>query len=136
MAINGGDRGDAGLELDRAAGVLLGARWGASAVPWEWRRAVHGRSGLDSRGLIDLAARAVAGLRAEGRRVLLHCAVGRSRTPAVAVRYAALTGTDTAAAFRDVLKALKPNRPLLDHELERAVYELAGEHAPPHHDRL
>ncbi|MGC4960938.1 ADP-ribosylglycohydrolase family protein [Gordonia sp. DT101] len=24
------------------AGGLLGARWGASAVPWHWRRAVHG----------------------------------------------------------------------------------------------
>ncbi|RPA06269.1 hydrolase [Gordonia sp. OPL2] len=24
------------------AGGLLGARWGASAVPWRWRRAVHG----------------------------------------------------------------------------------------------
>ena len=24
------------------AGGLLGARWGASAVPWSWRRAVHG----------------------------------------------------------------------------------------------
>jgi ADP-ribosyl-[dinitrogen reductase] hydrolase len=33
------------------AGGLLGARWGASAVPWRWRRLVHGWPGLLSRGL-------------------------------------------------------------------------------------
>lgn len=38
------------------AGGLLGARWGASAVPWRWRRAVHGWPGLDGRDLISLAA--------------------------------------------------------------------------------
>lgn len=37
------------------AGGLLGARWGASAVPWRWRRAVHGWPGLDGRDLISLA---------------------------------------------------------------------------------
>ena len=40
------------------AGGLLGARWGASAVPWHWRRAVHGWPGLDGRDLVSLAARA------------------------------------------------------------------------------
>ena len=33
------------------AGGLLGARWGASAVPWRWRRIVHGWPGLRSRDL-------------------------------------------------------------------------------------
>ncbi|HYO39286.1 MAG TPA: ADP-ribosylglycohydrolase family protein [Nocardioidaceae bacterium] len=33
------------------AGGLLGARWGASAVPWHWRRVVHGWPGLRSRDL-------------------------------------------------------------------------------------
>ena len=34
------------------AGALLGAYWGASAVPWWWRRAVHGWPGRDGRDLI------------------------------------------------------------------------------------
>ena len=37
------------------AGGLLGARWGASAVPWRWRRAVHGWPGRDGRDLVTLA---------------------------------------------------------------------------------
>ena len=37
------------------AGGLLGARWGASAVPAPWRRVVHGWPGLRSRDLIRLA---------------------------------------------------------------------------------
>lgn len=46
------------------AGGLLGARWGASAVPWFWRRAVHGwpeRDGRssDSHDLVALATLAV-----------------------------------------------------------------------------
>ena len=41
------------------AGGLLGARWGASAVPDDWRRAVHGWPGLDGRDLVELATRAV-----------------------------------------------------------------------------
>lgn len=43
------------------AGGLLGARWGASAVPWRWRRAVHGWPGLDGRDLISLATLAAQG---------------------------------------------------------------------------
>ncbi|WP_238419514.1 ADP-ribosylglycohydrolase family protein [Gordonia sp. 'Campus'] len=48
------------------AGGLLGARWGASAVPWFWRRAVHGwpeRDGRpsDSHDLVALATLAVRG---------------------------------------------------------------------------
>jgi ADP-ribosylglycohydrolase len=33
------------------AGSLVGARWGASAVPWQWRRVVHGWPGMRSRDL-------------------------------------------------------------------------------------
>lgn len=36
------------------AGSLLGARWGASAVPLEWRRVLHGWPGLRGRDLIRL----------------------------------------------------------------------------------
>lgn len=36
------------------AGGLLGARWGASAVPPEWRAAVHGWPGLTGDGLVAL----------------------------------------------------------------------------------
>ncbi|MEE6139849.1 ADP-ribosylglycohydrolase family protein [Mycobacterium sp. 050128] len=41
------------------AGGLLGAGYGASAVPAEWRRLLHGWPGLESRGLVGLAARIV-----------------------------------------------------------------------------
>ncbi|MFW6869501.1 ADP-ribosylglycohydrolase family protein [Nocardioides sp. CPCC 206347] len=37
------------------AGALLGARWGASAVPAEWRRVVHGYPGLRGERLVELA---------------------------------------------------------------------------------
>ena len=37
------------------AGMLLGARWGASAVPFHWRRKVHGWPGLRGRDLQRLA---------------------------------------------------------------------------------
>jgi ADP-ribosyl-[dinitrogen reductase] hydrolase len=37
------------------AGALLGARWGASAVPFRWRRLLHGWPGLDAGQLVRLA---------------------------------------------------------------------------------
>lgn len=43
------------------AGGLLGAMWGASAVPWRWRRAVHGWPGRDARDLVSLATLTVRG---------------------------------------------------------------------------
>lgn len=43
------------------AGGLLGARWGASAIPWHWRRKVHGWPGRRARDLVALATRAVTG---------------------------------------------------------------------------
>jgi ADP-ribosylglycohydrolase len=42
------------------AGQVLGARWGASAVPERWRRLLHGWPGLDADDLVRLALR-VAG---------------------------------------------------------------------------
>lgn len=36
------------------AGALLGARWGASAVPAAWRRIVHGYPGLSAEDLVHL----------------------------------------------------------------------------------
>ena len=36
------------------AGALLGARWGASAVPSAWRRVLHGWPGLGARDLVRL----------------------------------------------------------------------------------
>ena len=43
------------------AGGLLGARWGASAIPWQWRRKVHGWPGLRARDLVAMATHAVQG---------------------------------------------------------------------------
>ena len=40
------------------AGGLLGARWGASAVPFGWRRIVHGWPGLRTRDLVQLSLEA------------------------------------------------------------------------------
>jgi ADP-ribosyl-[dinitrogen reductase] hydrolase len=41
------------------AGGLLGAAYGASAVPADWRRLLHGWPGLATRGLVALATRIV-----------------------------------------------------------------------------
>lgn len=43
------------------AGALLGARWGASAVPAAWRRVLHGYPGLRGEDLVGLAHLAAAG---------------------------------------------------------------------------
>jgi ADP-ribosylglycohydrolase len=40
------------------AGALLGARYGAAAVPADWRAVVHGWPGLTGDDLVDLAVRA------------------------------------------------------------------------------
>jgi ADP-ribosyl-[dinitrogen reductase] hydrolase len=41
------------------AGSLLGARWGASAVPMEWRRKLHGWPGYTAADLVRLAVQTV-----------------------------------------------------------------------------
>src|SRR5207302_11556 len=51
-AVRAGDDTDTVAAI---AGGLLGARWGASAVPFGWRCAVHGWPGLRSRDLQRLA---------------------------------------------------------------------------------
>lgn len=204
-AVRAGDDTDTVAAI---AGGLLGGLWGASAVPFSWRRAVHGWPGLRSRDLVALgvlvarrgapdaegwppcarmpydvpagpgvahphdpgvvlggaatageydavvslcrrgcaeapapgiaapdhvesrlfdrsdpaenpnlefvlddAARAVYALRAEGKRVLLHCVHGRSRTPTVAARYSVLLGVPLAVALPEVLAALPQARP-------------------------
>lgn len=43
------------------AGQLLGARWGASSVPDEWRTVLHGYPGISGDDLVELARRAVSG---------------------------------------------------------------------------
>lgn len=41
------------------AGMVVGARWGMSAVSFRWRRLLHGRPGLTAKGLTRLAVRVV-----------------------------------------------------------------------------
>ena len=65
---------------------------------------------------LDLALReavdVIAALRAEGRTVLLHCAAGQSRTPAVAAAYAVRhLGADPATALDEVCAALPSPAP-------------------------
>ncbi|MEU6405401.1 ADP-ribosylglycohydrolase family protein [Streptomyces sp. NPDC046985] len=78
---------------------------------------------------LDQAAREVLRLRQEGKRVLLHCVAGRSRTPAVAAVYSHLAyGVAPLDALREINHALSgywtlPNHP----EMLDAVFELAGE---------
>lgn len=43
------------------AGALLGARWGASAVPAAWRRRLHGWPAMTARDLVRLATLTAAG---------------------------------------------------------------------------
>ena len=84
-AITSSDRGDgSALHLQRGlqaavraghdtdtvaaiAGGLLGARYGASAVPTQWRRLVHGWPGMRAHDLVELAVSTYAGGRQPGR---------------------------------------------------------------------
>jgi len=59
--------------------------------------------------LADTAA-VIANLRAEGRRVLLHCVAAEQRTPTAAVAYAAHLGQDRAQAAAQVRTALRSTR--------------------------
>lgn len=47
------------------AGAMLGARWGVSAIPWRWRRLLHGWPGADAETLQRLAVLTVNGGPAE-----------------------------------------------------------------------
>ncbi|MGH4025730.1 MAG: ADP-ribosylglycohydrolase family protein [Pseudonocardiaceae bacterium] len=72
--------------------------------------------------VIDDAARAVATLRDEGRRVLLHCVHGQSRTPTVAARYAVLRGMAVTDALADVVAVIPGARANIT--LRRALHRL------------
>jgi ADP-ribosylglycohydrolase len=82
--------------------------------------------------VLDQAARQVLRLRQEGKRVLLHCLAGQSRTPAVAAVYSHLaTGTDSKTALHDLRGVLTSGWHLEAHpEMHDAVYELATPAAP------
>ena len=55
-AVRAGDDTDTVAAI---AGGLLGAAYGASAVPAHWRRLLHGWPGLRTRGLVSLASRII-----------------------------------------------------------------------------
>lgn len=57
VAISIGDDTDTVAAI---AGALLGARYGASAVPGQWREILHGYPGVTGERLVDLARSAVA----------------------------------------------------------------------------
>jgi len=60
MALNAAVRGGNDTDTVAAiAGGLLGAEYGASAIPGEWRRVLHGWPGMRTRGLVELATRIV-----------------------------------------------------------------------------
>ncbi|MGW0630292.1 ADP-ribosylglycohydrolase family protein [Streptomyces sp. NPDC002758] len=82
--------------------------------------------------MVDQAAREVLRLRRAGKRVLLHCAAGQSRTPAVAAVYSHLaTGLDSKTALSDLRKVLLHGWQLSAHpELHNAVHELTTTAAP------
>ncbi|MFJ3248405.1 ADP-ribosylglycohydrolase family protein [Streptomyces sp. NPDC086782] len=77
--------------------------------------------------VLDQAAREVLRLRRAGKRVLLHCAAGQSRTPAVAAVYSHLaTGIDPKSALSDLREVLLHGWQLSAHaELHDAVHALA-----------
>ncbi|QBI54297.1 dual specificity protein phosphatase family protein [Streptomonospora litoralis] len=75
--------------------------------------------------VLEEAAASVAALRAEGKRVLLHCAAGQSRTPAVAAHYAARSlGADVREALRTVITEVGGH--LDNPELARTAAALNG----------
>ncbi|WP_245685594.1 ADP-ribosylglycohydrolase family protein, partial [Streptomyces yerevanensis] len=78
--------------------------------------------------VLDQAARQVLRLRQEGKRVLLHCLAGQSRTPAVAALYSHLaTGTDSKTALNDLRRVLTGGWQLHAHpEMHDAVHELTA----------
>ncbi|MEV6493290.1 ADP-ribosylglycohydrolase family protein [Actinoplanes sp. NPDC051633] len=75
---------------------------------------------------LDQAARMVAAMRDEGHKVLLHCAAGKSRTPAVGARYAMVrmgrTGVDALGEMRELLDE---HGYLVNNELRRVVERFA-----------
>ncbi|MEV5784312.1 ADP-ribosylglycohydrolase family protein [Streptomyces sp. NPDC052287] len=78
--------------------------------------------------VLDQAARQALRLRQEGKRVLLHCLAGQSRTPAVAALYSHLaTGTDSKTALNDLRRVLTSGWHLEAHpQMHDAVHELTA----------
>ncbi|MEU1533998.1 ADP-ribosylglycohydrolase family protein [Streptomyces fagopyri] len=76
--------------------------------------------------VLDQAARHVLRLRREGKRVLLHCFAGQSRTPAVAAVYSHLaTGTEATTALNDLRRVLTNGWHIEAHQqMHDAVHEL------------
>ena len=75
--------------------------------------------------VVDQAARMLVELRNEGRVVLLHCAAGQSRTPAVAARYTTLTtGAPARTALSELRRLLGAHGWTLNSELQQVVEEL------------
>ncbi|MFD3683690.1 dual specificity protein phosphatase family protein [Nocardiopsis sp. NPDC058631] len=84
---------------------------------------------------LDEAAAAVAALRAEGKRVLLHCWAGASRTPAVAARYAvAALGAPPLPTLATMIGTVGGH--LDNPALAQAVAQLSGVHLPDPARRL
>lgn len=122
--MRGQDRADAVVSLCRIGTADVPARVPARDRVEVWLADTTGAN-PNLHFVLDQAARAVAALRREGKRVLLHCAAGQSRTPAVAAHYAA------AACGGDAVRALRTIIPLVGGhldtpELSRAVAALHG----------
>jgi ADP-ribosyl-[dinitrogen reductase] hydrolase len=62
-AVRGGNDTDTVAAI---AGGLLGAAYGASAVPADWRRVLHGWPGMRSRDLVDLASTITRNAQSDG----------------------------------------------------------------------
>ncbi|MGW4890763.1 ADP-ribosylglycohydrolase family protein [Kitasatospora sp. NPDC004240] len=81
--------------------------------------------------VLDQAANEVLRLRESGKRVLVHCVAGRSRTPAIASIYSTLAyGTAPRDALRQVQRVLGHWTLTSNHQMLAAVFELAGERMP------
>ncbi|MBB6119912.1 protein phosphatase [Nocardiopsis algeriensis] len=98
----------------------------------DWTRVwLHDRPGANPNlhFALDEAAAAVATLRAEGKRVLLHCWAGASRTPAVAARYAAAhLGAPALPTLALLIRTVGGH--LDNPTLARAVAALSGQDLP------
>ncbi len=122
-------RAELGGPLDAVVSLC---RLGAGQMPAHLRGRHHDFRLLDTVAeanpnlafVIHDAARTVERLRAEGRRVLLHCVAGRSRTPTVAAAYSMVLGVSHDDAVGDVRRALPWAAP--QPHLVAALRELGG----------
>ncbi|WP_159940249.1 MULTISPECIES: dual specificity protein phosphatase family protein [unclassified Nocardiopsis] len=98
----------------------------------DWVRVwLHDRAGANTNlhFTLEEAAGAVAALRSEGKRVLLHCWAGASRTPAVAARYAvAALGAPPLPTLAAMIRTVGGH--LDNPSLSRAAAQLSGTDLP------